>query len=268
MKWLLLLLLPLTLQACSSAASRNRQFAESQGLYRQVVQGQGMGHVLYFNPAALRSYSNLHVYLEGDGRPWINRRFVAADPTTVRPLMLRLMALDALPAIYLGRPCYEGLASTHACNPWWWTQGRYSVAVVDSLSRVLEDLARDKPQVCFTLIGHSGGGSLSMLVAARVEAVCQVVTLAANLDTDAWAEKQAYTPLQASLNPSAQPPLPARVTQYHYLGIRDENIPVPAVRRYLRSQPDSRVTMIENCGHADCWKKLWPDILREIKKNK
>ena len=36
----------------------------------------------------------LHVYIEGDGTPYVARHDFAADPTPRNPLMLRLMTLD------------------------------------------------------------------------------------------------------------------------------------------------------------------------------
>src|SRR5689334_2705067 len=45
----------------------------------------------------------LHVYIEGDGQPFLSPTAVALDPTPREPLMLRLMALDPARSLYLGR---------------------------------------------------------------------------------------------------------------------------------------------------------------------
>ncbi|CAL1241117.1 protein of unknown function [Candidatus Methylocalor cossyra] len=50
----------------------------------------------FFQPAP----STLHVYLEGDGRPWQTRWHIAEDPTPREPVMLRLMARDHQAALY------------------------------------------------------------------------------------------------------------------------------------------------------------------------
>ncbi len=64
-----------------------------------------------------------------------------------------------------------------------------------------------------------------MLVAARMEQVRQVVTIAANLDIDAWAEHSGYSRLRGSLNPATQPPLPTHIQQIHLAGGRDLRVP-------------------------------------------
>src|SRR6266545_4164343 len=75
------------------------------------VEGEGFAHVVY-RPAGLRPDGGrvLHIYLDGDGTPWERGR-PAPDPTPRAPLVLRLMALDPAPRVYLGRPCYHGLAA-------------------------------------------------------------------------------------------------------------------------------------------------------------
>lgn len=112
---------------------------------------------------------------------------MATDPGPRNPLMLKLMALDTAPAVYLGRPCYPGLSRQPPCNPALWTSGRYSPQVLASLARALQTLIRDTGSRGIVLIGHSGGGTLAMLLAARVPDVRAVVTLAGNLDPDACA---------------------------------------------------------------------------------
>src|SRR3954452_23247996 len=90
---------------CAAVAKTDR-YALAQGFEKTVVEGSGFRHVVYLNRRASESGEALNVYIEGDGTPWILRRFVAKNPTSADTLMLRLMALDPAPALYLGRPCY------------------------------------------------------------------------------------------------------------------------------------------------------------------
>ncbi|MGE3772290.1 MAG: alpha/beta hydrolase, partial [Gammaproteobacteria bacterium] len=91
-------------------------------MHRSAVQGR------------LDAAERVHVYLEGDGRPFATRRLPAGDPTPRRRLARELMALDPTPSIYLARPCYEGLAKAPGCAPALWTEARYGEAVVASLA--------------------------------------------------------------------------------------------------------------------------------------
>jgi pimeloyl-ACP methyl ester carboxylesterase len=249
----LVLLLLLGGVACSTGPAR--QLAARQGLSAEVVAGDPFLHRVFRNHARGR---RLHVYLEGDGTPWRTRYELAMDPSPQRPLMLELMLLDSAPALYLGRPCYHRVADAH-CEPLWWTWRRYSPEVVGSLDRALQRYASAYDEL--VLFGHSGGGALAMLLAARRSDVTAVLTLAANLDPDAWAAAHGYTPLQGSLNPAREPPLPASVWQLHVLGARDSNITpamiVPAVSRQRRA----RLVLVPGQDHSCCWAELWPQLL-------
>ncbi len=253
LSWIMMLCMIQGLSACASAVDRNKQFSQDHDLLRRIVHGEDFDHVVYFNQAALTSNEGWHVYIEGDGIPWINHQYVADDPTAPLPLMLRLMSQDRLPSIYLGRPCYEGLAKQAGCTSWLWTQGRYSRRVVDSMATVLHKLVQDYQVPSLTLIGHSGGGTLAMLISPSVVEVHKLVTIAGNLDISAWAEKHGYSPLTGSLNPATQSNIPGGIEQYHYLGKQDRNIPLQASLRFLKSQAGAHVMIVDHCAHADCW---------------
>ena len=138
--------------------------------------------------------------------------------------MLRLMTLDPAPSIYVGRPCYFGLANDPPCTPRDWPLDRFSPRVVDSMARLIEQL-REGRQDAIELYGHSGGGALAVLLAARLGGVQRIVTIGGNLDVDAWTAYHGYTPLEGSLNPVNAGPLPATLLQEHYVGDRDRVVP-------------------------------------------
>ena len=151
--------------------------------------------------------STLHVYLEGDGTPWVYRVIVTPDPTPRRPLMLGLMSLDDAPSIYVGRPCYNGTSGASGCDDTLWTSARYSATVVDSMAKAIRVIARRGGYSALRLFGHSGGGTLALLLAPRLEGVLDVVTVAGNLDIEAWTRHHGYSPLRDSLNPASEPAL-------------------------------------------------------------
>ncbi len=221
------LLVAVQVSGCASPSQRMDGRAIDLGYTRVVVRGDGYDHIAYLKKSRASMSSALHVYLDGDGTPWVRKRVAAADPTPRKPLMLELMALDPAPSIYLGRPCYHGL-NTPACTPDVWTDRRYSEAVVASMTAALNRLSADYEAL--VLMGYSGGGTLAMLMAERLPKTETVITVAANLDTDRWSELHRQQPLSGSLNPAARPPLPPRIRQMHFAQFRPRRrllIPIP-----------------------------------------
>jgi pimeloyl-ACP methyl ester carboxylesterase len=241
---------------CRSAAERFLDDAAGRGLRAQQVQGAGFRHLVLFPERA--PGKTLHVYLDGDGVPWLGG-YPAADPTPRDPLVLDLLALDPAPAVYLGRPCYHGLTGG-SCSPTLWTSARYSEAVVSSMAmavrRVLEASAAER----IVWLGYSGGGALAVLLAARLPETAGVVTVAANLDVDAWADRQGWSRLTGSLNPARQPPLLDRVYQRHYAGGRDRTVPVRAIRGAVD------LVVVPEYDHRCCWTAMWPAVLADLER--
>ena len=257
------LLISMICTACVAPAILVDEEAASQGFERLTVWGTNFPHRVYLNNA--KSYSgNLHVYIEGDGLPWLLPGTVSPDPTPRNPLMLRLMAQDTEPSIYLGRPCYFGFAQTQPCNHWWWTDGRFASEVVDSMATALERLMSRHKDASVVLIGHSGGGALAMLLASRPINITAVITLAGNLDTEAWIQQHHFRPLSGSLNPALMATLDKRITQLHFQGGRDQNIPPTLVSRFAVHQPHAHFKIYPEFDHHCCWEDKWPEILKML----
>jgi pimeloyl-ACP methyl ester carboxylesterase len=115
-----------------------------------------------------------------------------------------------------------------------------------------------------TLIGYSGGGVLAMLIAPRVERVTRVVTVAANLDIDAWARHHGYSRLGGSLNPATASPLPPTTRQVHLAGGRDARVPPHLSRPVAERQPSARFLVIPDFDHRCCWEREWPAVLAAL----
>jgi len=256
--------LTVCLGACATPTSRIQEYAKSQDFQQSVVDTHGFAH-LVFTGNLSNARNVLHVYLEGDGSPWKYRVVTMPDPTPRNTLMLRLMALDDSASAYVGRPCYNGHAGQDGCDSSLWTSGRYSQPVVHSMAAVINQLVDRHRFAEVKLIGHSGGGALAMLIARRVPATTHVITLAANLDIDAWTTHHGYSRLFTSLNPAKQPPLPARILQWHLLGGRDSSIPPAIVQRFVREQPNALGILVQNFSHSCCWESVWPDVVKAIK---
>ncbi len=262
-------LLAFLLCACSAPSVRNDPFAVANGFKRQIVPGTDFSHLIYITENRIDERADKtpvwHVYIEGDGKPWTLRHVIATDPTPADPLMLQLMVQDTMqPVIYLGRPGYHGMVDDAACNPWLWTYGRYSEQVVESLRVVLASLVDEYDIPGLVLMGHSGGGTLAMLLAERVPNVRTVVTLGGNLDVDAWASLHDYTGMEYSLNPASRSPLPPRIHQLHYVGSDDSNVPPDMLRAAVRQQENAEVFVLKNVQHRKGWNTRWKEILRNL----
>jgi hypothetical protein len=249
---------PLAIAACTGPPPRFDLEASELGFVREEVAGAGFTHAVY-RARRTTAGNRLHVYLEGDGMPWTGGRHAAVDPTPHSPVALALMARDPQAALLLGRPCYHGHYADAGCGPALWTDARYSEAVVASMAGALSAVRPSGARM--TLIGHSGGGTLAMLLAERVPGVDAVVTIAGNLDLAAWTRRHDYQPLSASLDPSARPPLPPHIRQVHFAGERDRDVPPELISAAARRQPGARFEVRPRFDHVCCWLREWPELL-------
>jgi len=215
----------------------------------------------FYKPPA-REHRVLHVYLEGDGKPWASPIRIAEDPTPRNPVMLRLMALDESPAIYLGRPCYFDHANDPGCQPVLWTHRRYAPEILESLADGLRQFLSIHPYPRLIFLGHSGGGVLALLLAERFPESVAVVCLATNVDILAWTTLHGYTPLRGSLNPTEQASLPFR--EYFFFGEDDTNVPSTVFAPIAKKRSQATVKIIRGADHQCCWERVWSDILRPL----
>lgn len=250
----------LVLAACSSPAAEFDRKAAALGLGHEVVLGTRFQHVVYRKSGA--PTKTLHVYLDGDGTPWIAGR-PASDPTPHNTLVLRLLALDPAPAIYLGRPCYHGASVMEPCSGRLWTKDRYSEEVIASLSAATRRLMAEAGYERIAWFGHSGGGTLAVLLASQFPETVSVITIAANFDTDAWAAYLGHEDLSGSLNPASCPPLSRQIRQRHYAGGKDRVAP-PALMVKAAAHLGAELVVLDDYDHVCCWERVWPAILTAL----
>ena len=257
--FILLLAWSFLVSGCASASLVNDRYAQNHGWLVEEAATARFHHRLYATSENPGDY--LDVYIEGDGRPWRYRTEISIRPETRWPLMLRMMSRDKQAALYVTRPCYSEEVVRLNCNPWVWTHGRYSPEVVESMSEVIRQWVSNHAVSAVNLYGHSGGGSLAMLMAAKIPQVRNVVTIAGNLDTKAWTDYHDYSPMAGSLNP-ALVRLPDSIHQYHYLGEDDENMPA-SLFPFKNRPPTINVQVFPGVSHLYGWGSRWPTILEQ-----
>jgi hypothetical protein len=284
-----------TLAGCISPSASFKARAILAGLAETTLKGKAFEHAAFWNAAATRLASSrpavqphtrlLHIYVDGDGRPYRSGHpeRPTRDPTPRNPITLDLIALDKQPAVLLGRPCFDGLARRPPCETIYWNDHRYSEPVVASMTAAMNRLIAQTNADGVVLFGVSGGGALAVLMADRSNKVRGVVTVGANLDLTAWsayhrpANKIDLTAWWAVrkkpgpgdvLNPATEGRRHAAqhrsVFERHYAGGRDRVVPPATQIRGLRQI--SEQVVIPDYDHNCCWARLWPEVLTDVER--
>ena len=253
----------LILAGCTTPSERFASAAANFGFYGFSLNSGTFDHQFYANVKVTQDINEevLHVYLDGDGTPWEKHQWIADDPTSRNPMILELMRQDEAPSILLGRPCYQGFNKTSACHYRYWTSHRYSKKVVGSMVQVLKRWLNKHSFKQVVLIGYSGGGTLAVLMAPYLPEVRTIVTLAANLDVEAWSRYHGYYPLPESLNPAGIA-LNVNLRQIHIAGLEDKIAPAQIIKSYAEKQVNALYLPYAHFDHHCCWVKEWASILR------
>jgi hypothetical protein len=226
----------------------------------KIARGKPFKHLVYLQPASGRLF---FIMIEGDGTPWVQGRLPAADPTPSNPLAFRLAANTPAPTAYIGRPCYFRLRD-RKCRPYYWTQGRFSPEVVDSMTVVVNELLATVTYERCVLVGHSGGGTLALLLASRVDDSCAVVTIAGPTDINAWASLHGYMPLVGSLNPSDEIERLVGIQRFYLLGMRDDNVPPDLFETTVEDSLEVEIWRFDDFDHVCCWEEHWGRLLSKL----
>jgi dienelactone hydrolase len=256
-----LLLLALFLAGCTSNATRIEELAAALGMTRSVVVAGGFRSPIFMRGAPGPQDATLAIFIEGDGVPWEGGRQPSLDPATRDPIALKLLAQTPVSAAYVARPCYHDM-SGERCTPQRWTMERYSDEIVSSMTDVVRTTALQAQARSVVLVGYSGGGVLAVLIAERLDNVSAVITVGANLDTDAWTRHHGYLPLSGSLNPASSA-AEHRWPETHLYGARDKNVPPATVEAYFKRYPGAQQRIVDANDHVCCWVEQWPQLWKK-----
>ncbi len=193
------------------------------------------------------------------------------DPTPIDFFTLQLAANDpSSSVVYLARPCqFLSKDDLAGCDRKYWTSHRYSSEVIQSYNSVIDQIKQKGIYKRLRLIGYSGGGTIAALIAAQREDVASFVTIAANLDLDAWTDHHGLSPMHNSLNPQDYRQRLETIPQLHLVGAEDEIVPPLVVRSYLakmRRTKDIQLKIVPGFDHRCCWLEQWPALIQKIPK--
>lgn len=205
------------------------------------------------------------IYIEGDGASWPSAYVPPGDPTPDMPLALALAAADPSPAVvYLGRPCqYLDHTLLKSCDSAYWTARRFSPEVIAAFDDALRQIKHTVGARRIRLVGHSGGGVIAALLAARRDDVDLLVTVAAPLALGDWVAWHDVSPLRGSLDPMSLGENVLLPRSVHFVGGDDRIVPATLVERFARRK-GGRVEIVADFGHECCWARDWAARLARV----
>jgi hypothetical protein len=264
----LLLLLVLWLSACSTlpSPSERAEVAEllaAQAGWKKVSIDTDHFTLLAYLPSMIKSTETLTIYIEGDGFAWVNASTPSFDPTPINPLALKLALLDNVPSAYLARPCQFVHEKQRNCSQKYWTSHRFSPEVIHSTSQAIDQIKHQFGAEKLIFVGYSGGGAVAALVAAQRQDVMRLITIAGNLNHQAWTSTHHLSPLVGSLNPADNwQPLQA-IAQTHFVGGKDQEMGEFVAQTYAAKYPAAlkpNIIVMPDFDHYCCWQAHWPEL--------
>ncbi len=205
----------------------------------------------------LQNNQDITFFIEGDGFSWVTPSQPSSNPTPNNPIALKVaMSVDKNNTIYLSRPCQNILNDDFKnCTQEYWTNMRFSDDVIEAMSETIDNLKVQHKINKVTLVGYSGGGALSLLLATKRDDIEKVITIASNIDTEKWTSYHNITPLE-SINPASLNSRLKAVKQIHFVGELDKIVPSLIVESYIsnfENKDNIKQYIIKDFTHSCCW---------------
>lgn len=200
-------------------------------------------------------------YIEGDGAAFNGKFKISNNPTPKKQMFISLAAMDKRPnVVYIARPCqYTPMHLNPKCSNQYWTNKRMSEDSVLAINDVINSINNKQK---FSLIGYSGGGGIAILIAARNHMVSDIITVAGNLDHQAFTTHHHVTPMKGSLNPIDYVTQVRNIPQLHISGGKDTIIPPFIADKFVQkaSSPCVKQQIFASVSHRAGWKEMWEYI--------
>ena len=268
----LVLLVPLCVSCVAylfDPVGKINDLAAKSGLQKYSAVHKDLTLTGFFKRSSIHT-NVLHVYIEGDGAPWMQSWMPPEDPTPQSPIALKMAIEDPYShVLYLARPCQitRG-AARKGCHVRLWTTARFSSDVIDVTNAVITRYSRRNGVTKLVLYGYSGGGAIASLVTVRRDDVIGLMTVAGTLDHEAWTTHHRVSPLNESLNPAKFGDKLSKIPQIHFIGSNDKIMPNLVARSYLSelsSNHKAQIVNIQDYDHSCCWVENWASLLSRYK---
>lgn len=250
---------------CVSVDSRSTayQISQQSGLTRENVQTSSFLIATWSRISPLAT--SIHVYIEGDGFAWQSRTRPSDDPTPRNPVGLTLAAADTRAnVLYLARPCqFIGPPLPADCRVRWWTQDRFSPAVLESMNEAIDQFVARYPGVQLDVTGYSGGGNIAALLAERRKDVRALRTVAGNLDVAYVNALHHVSAMPGALSAIDSAQALRHIPQLHLSGDADKTVPPDVARRFVQAVGGNcaRAEVVSGMAHGSDWAAIWAQWL-------
>lgn len=267
--YILVLLFIISNSGCATTGLFRNRYAAAD----KIAAAEGFNKIfIKTDNFVITSYSRIKkpgepvtIYIEGDGAAWQTKTRLSNDPTTRNPMVLRLAAIDNYPnIIYLARPGQYSKKKYPLCDPAYWSDERFSEEVIESMNQAINQSLKSAKSEKIHLIGYSGGAAVAILVAAKRQDVLSIRTIAGNLDSEEVNKHHGVSRMKKSLNPINAALLIKDIPQCHFVGEKDNIIPIYIAERFFEaagSPENIKIIVIKGATHTKGWDKKWEELL-------
>lgn len=240
---------------------RTIKISSEQGLEPEIYKTEN------FSIFTLKKITNhdeiLRVYIEGDGKAFVNKYTASSNPTPTSYFLVNLIKEDAAANIlYLARPCqYQSTNQGFCATNKYWTKNRLAPEVIVAMNEVLAEFANFKIEI----IGYSGGGEIAKYLALRNRNIINLRTIAGNVDQEEFAKTHKVPALDDNFNEGDLVKL-SKLPQIHFIGEKDKIVPINVIQKYLQKLPQQncfKIIEVKNATHTKGWNGKWREFLKE-----